>query len=390
METARDKMIKARTGLIMSNPFFGSLALRLKMTPRSDIEVTATDGHTLFYNPDVILEMPLEEIRGVIAQLVMHIGLLHHTRRGDRDNKKWQRACDLVVNGILEKCGFVLPNTSHLDHQYDGMSAEHVYSMMPDEPDGPNNGAGAGGGSGENEDGNNKDDVGHVDDSPSSTNKGGSMSQQAAEEAECKQALAQAAHAAKQAGKLPAEMERLIEEVLEAVLPWRNILKRFMTEKSNDNFSWAKGNRRFIARGLYLPSRVSTEAMGPMTVVIDTSGSITQKQLDEFAAEIRDIHADVKPTELIVIYCDARIAHVDRFGPEDELQFELHGGGGTDFRPPFEWLEENMIVPRAFVYLTDGYGPFPEAEPGFPTMWCINNDNVIPPFGEHLRLQAAS
>jgi predicted metal-dependent peptidase len=192
---------------------------------------------------------------------------------------------------------------------------------------------------------------------------------------------------AKQAGNLPADIERAMQELLEPVLPWKNILKRFMTEKCNDDFSWKRGNRRFIAQGLYLPSRTSDDAMGAMVVTIDTSGSIGEKELTEFGSEIAEIHKEVKPKELIVIYCDARVNHVDRFGPEDELHFKLHGGGGTDFRPPFEWLEENQIQPRAFAYLTDGYGPFPEQEPDFPNIWCINNHDVTPPYGEHIILE---
>ena len=178
-----------------------------------------------------------------------------------------------------------------------------------------------------------------------------------------------------------------MQDLLEPILPWKDILKRFMTEKCNDDFSWKRGNRRFIAQGLYLPSRTSDDAMGAMVVAIDTSGSLTDKMLAEFGSEIADIHAEVKPKELIVIYCDALVNHVDRFGPEDQLQFKMHGGGGTDFRPPFAWLEENQIQPRAFAYLTDGYGPFPEREPDFPTIWVINNHDVEPPFGEHLILE---
>ena len=228
---------------------------------------------------------------------------------------------------------------------------------------------------------------GGVDDSPNNTNNGASQSQQNHEEAEWKQALAQAAHVAKQAGNLPADIERAMQELLEPVLPWKNILKRFMTEKCNDDFSWKRGNRRFIAQGLYLPSRTSDDAMGAMVVTIDTSGSIGEKELTEFGSEIAEIHKEVKPKELIVIYCDARVNHVDCFGPEDELHFKLHGGGGTDFRPPFKWLEDNQIQPRAFAYLTDGYGPFPEQEPDFPNIWCINNHNVTPPYGEHIILE---
>ena len=192
---------------------------------------------------------------------------------------------------------------------------------------------------------------------------------------------------AKQTGHLPGDIARMMEELFEPVLPWRNILRRFMTEKCNDDFSWKRGNRRFIAQGLYLPSRLSDDAMGEIVVVIDTSGSIGQKELTEFGSEIKSIVDEVRPSKVRVIYCDSRIAHIDEFGPDDDLQFAAHGGGGTDFRPPFKWLEKNQIVPRALVYLTDGYGPFPEQEPDFPTLWCINNHDVTPPHGEHLILE---
>ena len=160
-----------------------------------------------------------------------------------------------------------------------------------------------------------------------------------------------------------------------------------MTERYNDDFSWSRGNRRFISQGLYLPSRLSDNMMGEVVVVIDTSGSISAKELNEFGSEVKGIVDEVRPSKVRVIYCDSRIAHIDEFGPNDDLQFAAHGGGGTDFRPPFDWLEKNNISPRALVYLTDGYGPFPEQEPDFPTLWCTNNHDVTPPHGEHLILE---
>ena len=381
MTTAAQKMIKARANLVMAHPFFGTLALRLKMIEDPSIETAACDGTSIRYNPKFVGKLPLSKVQGLIAHEVMHPAFLHHTRRGNRDKKKWNIACDYAINTILHNAGFDLPEGRYLNPAYSGMTAERIYTLLPDDP---NDGNGNGNG---DQDSNDPGGDGGVDDSPNSQNGGGSQSQQNHEEAEWKVAVAQAAHMAKQVGNLPGDIERMMEELFEPVLPWRSILRRFMTEKCNDDFSWKRGNRRFIAQGLYLPSRLSDDAMGEIVVVIDTSGSISEKELTEFGSEIKGIVDEVRPSKVRVIYCDSRIAHIDEFGPDDDLQFAAHGGGGTDFRPPFEWLEENQIVPRALVYLTDGYGPFPEQEPNFPVMWVINNHDVTPPHGEHLVLE---
>lgn len=378
----QQKMTKSRANLVMMQPFFGALALRLKVVEDPAIQTASCDGSTLAFNPKFVNELTVSQCTGLIAHEVMHAALMHHTRRGDRSPKRWNVACDHAVNNILKKSGFDLPSGRYADPAYDGASAEHIYTLLPEDQN-DNNGDGGSGGGNENSD---PGGDGGVQDSPNSQNNGASASQQNAEETEWKVAVAQAAHVAKQAGRLPAGMERLIEELLEPQLPWRSILRRFMTERANDDFSWKRGNRRFVAQGLYLPSRES-EGSGEMVVVIDTSGSIGQKELTEFGNEIKGIVEDVRPSKTYVMYCDASVAHVDEFKPEDKLEFAAHGGGGTDFRPPFEWLEERHIQPKALVYLTDGYGPFPEEPASFPTMWVINNDRVSPPHGEHLVLE---
>lgn len=384
---AAKKMTKARANLVMAHPFFGTLALRMKMVEDEKVETASCDGQTIRYNPKYVDGLPLSKVQGMMAHEVMHPAFLHHTRRGSRNKKKWNRACDHSINTILQNAKFDLPEGTYSDTKYNGMTAEHIYTLIPDEP-GDGNGPPDPNASGQSEgEGNDPGGDGGVEDSPQSKNGGGSQSEQNSEEAEWKVAVAQAAHVAKQQGKLPADLERMMDDLFTPVLPWKDILKRFMTEKCNDDFSWKRGNRRFIAQGLYLPSRVSDDAMGVMCVAIDTSGSIGQKEITEFGSEIADIHKEVRPQKLIVIYCDAQVNHVDEFGPDDQLEFKLRGGGGTDFRPPFDWLEERQIQPRAFAYLTDGYGDFPAVEPDFPNIWCINNHDVTPPYGEHLILE---
>lgn len=362
--SAAKQMTKARANLLMEHPFFGSLALRLTVVEDTSIETANCDGHTLRYNPTFVDGLDASETKGLIAHEVMHPALGHTTRRGSRNPKKWNKACDYAENPILIAAGLTLPKGALINTAYTG-SAEQIYSLLPDDDD-SNEGDDPGGSGG-------------VADSPTGTDI-------AHEEAEWKMAVTQAAHIAKQAGNLPDYLKRLVEEILEPVISWRNVLRRFMTERIPDDFSWSRGNRRFLAQGIYLPSRVDIEHMSVVVITIDTSGSIGQQELDEFAAEVTAIVADTRPTKTIVIYCDAKIAHIDEFGPNDELVFALHGGGGTDFRPPFTWLDEQQITPKAFIYLTDGYGPFPDRAPEFPVLWCINNKDVKPPHGEYVCL----
>lgn len=383
MSSAAQKMTKARANLVMAHPFFGSLALRLKMAETDELDTAGCDGVTLYYNPKFVDELSFSKVQGLLAHEVMHPAFLHHTRRGSRDKKNWNIACDYAINSLLQKAGFDLPNGGCINQTYDGMSAEQIYGLLPEDPPGDNSNGDSGNGGNDNDPGGD----GGVMDSPNSQNCGSSQSQQQHEEAEWKVAVAQAAHVAKQAGQLPGDLDRLIEELFEPVLPWRAILRRFMTEKSNDDFSWKRGNRRFLAQGLYLPSRQSDDAMGEIVVVIDTSGSIGKKELTEFGSEVKSIIDETRPHMVRVIYCDSKIAHIDEYSPDDDIQFKAHGGGGTDFRPPFTWLENNQIVPKAVVYLTDGHGPFPEQEPDFPVLWVINNYDVTPPHGEHLILE---
>lgn len=380
--TPLQKLTKARASLVMAQPFFGSLALRLKLKEDKTCKTLWTDGITLGFNPDYVEKLTFEETKGVVAHEVLHPALLHHLRIGNRAHGKWNQAGDYSINGILIKSRFALPQGALHNPAWDGWAAEAIYPLLPDGNDG-------GDGDGDPDPGG----CGEVRAPSTGDGKGGQRpmteSEQKQFETEWKVAVAQAAHVAKQAGLLPAGMERLIEELLKPVLPWKNILRRFMTEKAVEDFTWAVPNRRFVGMNIFLPSRVSEDALGTMAIMVDTSGSITDELLSEFGAEVSSVHKETRPKELVVIYCDADVNHVDVFGPDDDVKLEPHGGGGTDFRPPFEWLAERNIVPKCAVYLTDGYGAFPEEEEiPYPVMWAMcSGSDVSPPFGETLHLE---
>ncbi|NQW81127.1 MAG: hypothetical protein HQ445_08135 [Polaromonas sp.] len=364
MTPTLEKLTRARTQLLLDYPFFGELALRLRLTEDVGIPTMAVDGRSMFYNPTFVDGLSVGLTRAIVAHEVMHCVFDHMGRREGRSPKRWNHAGDYAINQMLTDSGFDFEGTGLLNPAYANMTTDQIYNLLPESTD---NAPGPG------EKGGALDDC--IDGDADSTD---------ANATDWKIATIQAANSAKAMGKLPGSLGRFIEELTTPKVDWRDRLRRFVTEVSKDDYSWMRPNRRFISQGLYLPSLYS-ESMGEIAVAIDTSGSIGQAMLDAFGAEVKSIVQSVRPSKTTVIYCDAAVNHVDEFGPNDELHFKLHGGGGTDFRPPFALLDEQSTVPVCFIYLTDGYGPFP-LDPGYPVMWCCTTD-VVAPCGETIPIE---
>ena len=376
MET-KTKLTKARTRLVLSQPFFGSLALRMGLIENLAIETMATNGRDVYFNPSFVDGLSMDELVGVLAHEVMHPACNHHTRRGGRDAERWNIAADYAINPVLIDNGFTLPEEALLDPAYSGMSAEAIYNRLPPDQSG-------GGGQDGTEPNPDPGRCGGVMDAPGKAGNP-SPAELASAEAEWRQAVAQSAAIAKNAGKLPGDLARIVDEVLHPKADWREILRRFVEMSAKQEYRWTPPNRRFVHQGMYLPS-CRSEQMPPIAVAIDTSGSVSQSEMNQFAAEITSILEDCTPEEIHVLYCDSRLRNAETFSPHD-LPIELHprGGGGTDFRPPFAWLDEAEIAPVCMVYLTDLYcSSYPE-EPAYPTLWVTTTapGHVSePPFGE--------
>lgn len=359
----------ARSQLILTPAygFFGSLSLRLRLVERADIKTAAVDGKNFFYNPQFVRSLTPSVQQSLVAHEVMHCALDHMSRLAERQPKRWNRAADYCINLILHDAGMEIPSDWLLHKQYAGMSADEVYMLLPPDDD--------------------------DDSSPGPGESGGSMDQLLPSDpsqtetlaVEWKIATIQAATAAKMAGNLPGNLDRFIEEALAPKANWRDHLWKFATQINKDDYAWSRPNRRYLSAGLYLPGLYS-ENMGPIAIAIDTSGSIDQDTLNMFGTEIRAIIEAVRPSKVHVIYCDADVNHVDEFLPGEPIEFHMYGGGGTDFRPPFAYVEEHEIAPECLVYLTDLYGPFPD-EPNYPVMWAATSDLPVP-FGEAIRLDA--
>src|SRR3954447_20954467 len=317
---------KARTALVLDHPFFGSLLFRLKGVESRSIKTMATDGITLYYNPEFVDTLTAATLAGALAHEVLHPALHHHVRRSGREPKRWNVACDYAINPLLVDAGLNLPEGVLLDNRFRGMSAEQIYNLLetdsePEhEPDGDDQTAGSGGfgtvGA---------DLPGDGGDGPSAPETDGGIGQvvdalvaedgdSGAQEQirEWNTAVNQATNVAQQAGKVPAGLRRTLDGAAEAGFDWREMLRRSWSDTTPADYSWMRPNRRHLWNGIYLPG-VVREGVGEVAIAVDCSGSISARQLGLFEAEARSILEGQRPQRVYVLYFDAAVHRVDTY-----------------------------------------------------------------------------
>lgn len=357
----------AKSQLVLRQPFFASLVLRrpLIITERITPTAAADAKGRIYVNPRFVLSKPVGEVSKLVfllAHETMHIAFMHCHKAtvGERNMRACNIAMDKVINELLiaENCGeFIEGGQRHAGAE--NMKWQDLYIEPP-----PGGGGGDPGGIGD-------DLVACPDGEP-----GDAESQEIEEQ--MKQEIAQAAQAAKMQGKLPASMQRIVDDLLNVRVPYHQIMERFMVAFTQTDYSWKRPNRRFVGKGIYLPSLDRVPRMGPLVIGIDTSGSITDKVLQHFASHTNRIIETCLPELVYVVYCDAKVAHVDVFEPGDyPIQFKAHGGGGTDMREVWRWADENAETHDCLVLFTDGYTPWPE-EVSVPSLVVCTTDEVAP------------
>ncbi len=437
-----ERVSRCVTALLREQPFFGSLALRLPIRADAGRETLASDGREIRYAPEWVAETDAHAVETAIARVVLACALKHHTRRGERDPERWQRASQLVTHGLLRDAGFTLPPEAEA---WDGISVEQAYERLP-EPEsdqsgdagdpspgsGDAGGAGAdageddpspdgGDGEGDSADpgaGLDSDDLGQDDagDAPSSCDPAGTGEVMdapaggggdgedsgssppardiAAEEQAWDEAMHQAASLAKAEGRMPGAVEETVRGAHASTVDWRTLLRRFMTDAAKRDYSWSVPNRRFIDSGLYLPS-IRSEGIDAIAVLIDTSGSLPAETLAAFWSEVREVAAEIEPERVILLQVDTAVRDAAEYAAGDlPDEIVVRGRGGTDFRPGFAWLEEHDVQPGVCLYLTDmECSRYPETEPLFPVLWVNHGeppgDWNREPWGERIDIAAA-
>lgn len=393
---------KAKVSL-MRDPKFALLSgiLMVGKTRVDDNVPTAkTNGRDDTFGRAFVKKLKDNELNFVVAHEAAHKMFRHLTtwrKLYDEDHRLANAACDYVINIMLRDLDptertIAMPRYTEgdqagqymglVDEKYRGMNAKQVYDLLKEE-----HGGGGGGGGGEG-DGFDDHDWGDAQ------NMSEEEKQQLAKEIDQAIRQGQIAHQ-KVAGKGAGGMDRLIEELLEPKVNWREVLREYVKTmcRAKDTSSWRRVNRRFLSMGAYMPSLIG-ERVGRLVIAIDTSGSIGNHELAEFLSEVKGIAEEVNPSAVDLIYWDSAVASHEEYDettvPNIVSSTRPKGGGGTSPSCVSTYLKEKRIEPECVIILTDGYvGGDWGSDWVAPTLWCIVNgpDGEVAPNGKTIHIK---
>jgi predicted metal-dependent peptidase len=382
---AREKLTTARIGLLLKAPFFGTLATRMTLTNADEwCSTAATDGRKFYYNSEFVNNMPLKQLEFLVGHEVLHAVYDHIGRRGDRLPKMSNIAADYVVNGDLieQRIGDKISVVPILfDSKYKGWSYEEVYDdlyknadkinmeqleqmLLDDHLEEDSQG------DGEGKDGNGRPKL--------------SKEEAQAIHDEMKGAVISAAQAAG-AGNVPSGVKRLLKDLTEPVIDWRELINQQIQSVVKNDFTWARPSRRGWDMDAVMPGLKPGE-MIDVCIALDQSGSISEEDSRAFLSEVKGIMEQFQEYKVTIWCFDTEIYNVKTYTSDnidDIMQYEPMGGGGTDFMANWEFMKENGIEPKKFIMFTDGM-PFGEwgEEQYCETCWIIKgNPNCEPPWG---------
>jgi predicted metal-dependent peptidase len=389
----REKLITARVGLLLRASFFGNLATRLKLVNADEwCGTAATDGRNFYYNSRFIDLLKPKEVEFLFGHEVLHCVYDHFGRRGDRDPMLFNVANDYAVNGDLKKHRvgeFITSVPCLYDSKYEGMSSEEIYDdlyenaekinlsdlidkLLDDHMDGEGN-------SDSDEDGDEKDGRG----------KKPKLSAEERQKIrdEIKEAVMAAAAASDGAGNLPAGVRRIIQDMTAPKLNWRELLRMQLESTIKSDYTWMRASRRGWHMDAVMPGQRPDELID-VAIGIDASGSIDERMLRDFLAETQGIMDQFQSYRIHIFTFDTRVYNPAQYNSDNldtMCDYEVSGGGGTDFDAIFNYLKEEQIEPKRLVVFTDGY-PFGSwgDENYADTVWIIHgNTTVVPPWGQY-------
>lgn len=345
---------KARAQLVIHYPFFATLVLSTEIRVADSlggqaVPTAATDGRVIVLNPKFLDTLNVVKTMFLLAHEVMHIAMHHALRLRGRNPALWNIACDFAINHLLVEDGLEFIGGGYLDPEYSGSAEANYDKLLRNPPPKQEGGIGP--------------DL--ID--PNLTE----VEAQAVAQQVCA-VVAQAATMARLQGKLSAGLERFVGDLLNAKIPWQDVLREFMMDTVAAEESWARRNRRYET---YMPSRFST-ALDSVGVIVDTSGSIGGEELTTMLAEVRAIAETTCPAVMNIMCADARVLTDQTIEAGEEFKVEVKGGGGTDMREPLAKMAEHD--PRVVILLTDGYTPWPDCEPDYPLIVCCTTDAPVP------------
>lgn len=389
------KVKQARVKLLLGQPFFGTLIMHLPLVDATDAgwcPTAAVDGKNIYYNRDFFKTLSVDEIQFVLCHEVLHVAYDHFGRRSHRDPSWWNMANDYVINATLMNEGIgsmpMKPVTSSdgkggtsqrvglYNKKYEGWTSEAVYDDLEKRKA-------------------KKEltlDV-HLEAGKDGKNSQNGIPIDISEEDlkairdAMKANILNAATAAMSAGKMPASLRRIVDDLVEPKINWKDLIKQSVQSCLTDDFTWMRPNRKHMYSGIFLPTLDKDETV-EVEVAIDMSGSITDRMGKDFISEIYGIMQQYADFKLGVLTFDTAVYNHQTFtktNMDELLNYNIVGGGGTDFSCFWNYWRDNLIVPKLALVFTDGF-PFGTWGPESycDTLWIITEGartKVKPPFG---------
>lgn len=372
-----EKISQAKAKLLVDKPYFGTLASKLELIVNDDIEAFISNGVKLEYREAYLDSLEIEELEFIFANGAMHASLAHDKRRNNRSGWLWQMATDMAINDMLVENGMKLPYGAQYRKRFAGMYAEEIYAelkadILRDDED-------------LEYEANSADDVEKKYEKDSKNES--QTPEELQEEILQEQLLAEEAIALLERelkkGEAPLSIERFFTLEYEGKIDWRDELKMALDRYFRDDYTLLPPSKKLLYSGIYLPSSVSQTFR--LVIVVDSSGSVDEVLLNTFLSEVNFLMSLVSHYEIELIVCDDKVHSHRTFYSGESLDVRLKGGGGTDFRVAFRFVEESFDDVKLLLYFTDLEGIFPQERPNYEVKWVTQKSKYIP-FGSIIEL----
>ncbi len=381
---SEDLLVKAKSQLTLKHPYFGMLASRLKHESSDKVGAYASNGKRFLYNPEFIARRTIDEMMFILTNCVMHHVLAHQQRRLNRRGSLWQLATDYAINNMLHENGLDIPQGANYNSEFEGMYAEEIYEVLKEEYFGDITDAY------DNENVTPNDNLvpdSSANDTDTQETEAFSNLQNIDEEldpedeSQWNYAESLSQELAQRKSAMPSGLNRLAQKIKLNEIDWRFELYNAINRHMRNNYAFMPPNKKHLHRGFVLPSLTSDTLS--LAVAIDTSGSINDALLGAFMEEFKTIMQNFPAVQIELIIADAKVHAHYTFQGGEKMDFALKGGGGTDYRPVFEYIDANLPMNTMLLYFTDGDGWFPKFSPSYEVLWALSRKAKVP-FGRPL------
>lgn len=386
----KKKISEAKAKLLVDYPYFGTLASKLELRQNDNIQAYLSNGISFEYNDEYLTEITQEELGFALSNGAMHAALAYENRQKGRMSWLWQLATDHAINAMLAANGMEPPMAIDLDPRFEGMYAEEIYAILKDEIRNEEFDDDESNETGYNEENRQKQqqlrdaEGDHDPDRKREKMEVENVEQKIAEEEMFEQFANEALRKISEQGNLPLDIERFFTITDTSRVDWRKELYNAIDRHYHDNYRMMPPSKKLLYSGIYLPSLYSDTLR--LTIAIDSSGSVDEQLLSLFMSEVEAILIHFPNYVIDMIVCDAKVQNYRQILTGEALEIEIKGGGGTDFRPVFSYIDEALDPPSLLLYFSDTKGSFPEDEPLYETLWISSEMSEVP-FGRVLVIE---